>query len=225
MEQTERGDRNGGEKASGQMTPALPETPAHPAEHLGAPGEQGHPGAGVRLPHTGWVGSEDSRTPWGGVQTVKEEEVPEEGSHISKPERERKRQTGVPHWFLIPQAGGSALVMKVLSGAVHQSVQPPRSDPGRQRGTPFPQWPSLPHPGGAGNSVQAGFSASALTAANYKLLLSLSSLLGLWPSPASFSCWFSLLLLKTWTQSRGQNSDSRSVQRQELLQCDQRERQ
>lgn len=66
MEQTEQGDRNGGEKASGQMTPALPETPAHPAEHLGAPGEQGHPGVGVRLPHTGWVGSEDSRTPWGG---------------------------------------------------------------------------------------------------------------------------------------------------------------
>lgn len=43
MGQTEQGSRNGGEKASSQKTPALPETPASPAEHLGVTGEQGGP--------------------------------------------------------------------------------------------------------------------------------------------------------------------------------------
>lgn len=91
MGQTERGDRNGGEKASGQMTPPLPVTPARPAEHVGGSREQGGPEAGVRPPHAGRAGSGGSRdTMRWGVQTAREEEVPEEGSHVSKPEKARE---------------------------------------------------------------------------------------------------------------------------------------
>lgn len=64
-------------------------------------------------------------------------------------------------------------------------------------GPPSPRGPSPSPPAGVGGGVQARCSVAAPSAAGYKWLLSLSSFLGLSLSPVSFSCWFSLLLLKT----------------------------
>ena len=50
----------------------------------------------------------------GGVQRSRAEEVPEEGSHVSKPKRKRKLQAGFRHGVFIPQAAGSAMLTQAF---------------------------------------------------------------------------------------------------------------
>lgn len=138
MGQTERGDRNGGEKASGQMAP--PRDPCTPGRALGGSREQGGPEAGVRPPHAGRAGSGGSRdTVRWGVQTAREEEVPEEGSHVSKPEKARENCRQVSRRVskstgrrVCPAHGG------LVGRCPSVSFPPPHSERGRHSGTPVP---------------------------------------------------------------------------------------
>lgn len=50
----------------------------------------------------------------GGVQRSRAKEVPEEGSHVSKPKRKRKLEAGFGHGVFMPQAAGSAMLSQAF---------------------------------------------------------------------------------------------------------------
>ena len=118
-------------------------------------------------------------------------------------QRGREAHTGAPQGLLIHRRSGppfSLRLCQVLSSRLHPAASQRAWE---AEGDPRP--PGGPHHltrVGRAGGLQARSSASAPIPENYKLVFSLSSFLGLSPSPASFSCWFSLLLFKTWKQSK-----------------------
>lgn len=122
-----------------------PRDPCTPGRALGGSREQGGPEAGVRPPHAGRAGSGGSRdTVRWGVQTAREEEVPEEGSHVSKPEKARENCRQVSRRVskstgrrVCPAHGG------LVGRCPSVSFPPPHSERGRHSGTPVP--PGGPH--------------------------------------------------------------------------------
>lgn len=145
--------------------PSPPETPVVPTEPGRVRGA-GSPWAGARPPLAGRAGSGGRGHRGVGGQTAKEEGVPEEGA-TSRGQRERRRQTGVPQAFLVPQAGGSVLLTEASSGAVRH-VRPPPPRAWEAGGTPCRWRPSPSHPAPpAGRLLRLGPDRHQLQAASF----------------------------------------------------------